>query len=71
MPTGATVAPQGAAILPTGATVAPQGAAILPAGAMLAPLGAVCGELATQGYCPTRPCWLGYSDLGVERPSLL
>ena len=52
MPTGATLAPQGAAILPTGATVAPQGAAILPAGAMLAPLGAVCGELGNSRILP-------------------
>ena len=46
MPTGATVAPQGAVILPTGATLAPQGAAILPTGATLAPQGAV---VAPQG----------------------
>ena len=46
MPTGATVAPQGAVILPTGVTLAPQGAVvgesgnirILPGPAMLARL---------------------------------
>ena len=49
MPTGATLAPQGAAILPTGATLAPQGAVILPTGATLAPQGAVVGKSGNTG----------------------